>query len=460
MPAGESQPTPAMNKLLPLLLVLLASGVSPLFALGRGDSADGAASPIVFNGLIVQDGKTTVALYNPNTGETTWVQVGKHYGSYTVGYEPGLPASKQTPATNDTVLLTLGGNVQRIPLQDSKIITAVVAPTGPQTTFAEARAVLADALARALGDPNADPRLIQLLVTSLDAAQEPSPTSNLEDSYVNQHDDRTTESVLTNPDGSYIDTLLDANGKVASLHAFSGRGANARGIYGYTDEATSYHESGKDKDERGDLDGAIADYDKAIALNPNYVQAYSDRGLSKEFNGDLTGAIADYDMAIALAPKESDAYYYRGTVKEAKGDYTGALADFVKSHSLFRNGNEDYLRFSLFLTQRLLHRDDGLAELAGAVADMSDGYWGKKVGLYLTGALPEKDFLAQAAQGTIIRVSEAQCEAYYYVGMTRLIAGDTAAAKGFFEKCLATNVTNFFEFFFARAELARLTGQK
>ena len=78
----------------------------------------------------------------------------------------------------------------------------------------------------------------------------------------------------------------------------------------------------------------------------------------------------------------------------------------------------------------------------------------------MTGALPEKDFLAQAAQGTASRVIEQQCEAYYYVGITRLLAGDTAAAKEFFQKCLATNLTTFFEFFFARAELARLAGPK
>jgi lipoprotein NlpI len=93
------------------------------------------------------------------------------------------------------------------------------------------------------------------------------------------------------------------------------------------------------------------------------------------------------------------------------------------------------------------------------VAKWKDG-WPKTIGLYLSGALPEKDFLAQAAQGTAKTVSGQQCQADYYIGITRLLAGDTAAAKEFFEKCLATNVTNFFVFTFARAELARLTEQK
>jgi beta-lactamase regulating signal transducer with metallopeptidase domain/lipoprotein NlpI len=228
------------------------------------------------------------------------------------------------------------------------------------------------------------------------------------------------------------------------------------------DDATTYLNHGLAKSDRGDFDGAITDYDKAIGLNPNYAFAYANRGSAKSSKGDLDGAIADLDKALTLKPNWADAYFGRGAAKEAKGDYTGALADYDKIIALAKDDAENpaaYPRFYRILTLRRLHRDDGQAELARVVAKWSDDWWPKTVGLYLSGALPEKDLLAQIVQ-TSSDASEQQCEAYYYIGMTRLLAGDTAAAKEFFEKCLATKETTFVEFTFARAQLARMTAQK
>src|SRR5437016_5567595 len=79
---------------------------------------------------------------------------------------------------------------------------------------------------------------------------------------------------------------------------------------------------------KGDFDGAIADYDKAIALDRNYVVAYINRGNARDDKGDHDGAIADYDKAIALNPNEATAYYNRGIARRAKGDLDGAIADY------------------------------------------------------------------------------------------------------------------------------------
>jgi tetratricopeptide (TPR) repeat protein len=49
-----------------------------------------------------------------------------------------------------------------------------------------------------------------------------------------------------------------------------------------------------------DLDGAIADYDQAIKLNPKFGLAYKNRGKAKQEKGDLDGAIADFNRAIKL----------------------------------------------------------------------------------------------------------------------------------------------------------------
>ena len=64
--------------------------------------------------------------------------------------------------------------------------------------------------------------------------------------------------------------------------------------------AEEYYQSGYDKDEAGDYNGAIADYTKVIELNPNYADAYFSRGLSKSDLKDLTGACADWKKAASL----------------------------------------------------------------------------------------------------------------------------------------------------------------
>ena len=80
----------------------------------------------------------------------------------------------------------------------------------------------------------------------------------------------------------------------------------------------------------GDLDGAIADYTKAIELDPNDLDSHNNRGLARQAKGDFDGAIADHTKAIELNPRDPDGYYNRGISRKAKGDLDGAIADFTK----------------------------------------------------------------------------------------------------------------------------------
>ena len=89
------------------------------------------------------------------------------------------------------------------------------------------------------------------------------------------------------------------------------------------------------KDSKGDLDGAMADYNRVIALKPKDPEAYKLRGDDKEKKHDFDGGIAtDFDIAISLDDKSADAYMSRAVLKREKGDLDGAMADFGKAIDL------------------------------------------------------------------------------------------------------------------------------
>jgi tetratricopeptide (TPR) repeat protein len=64
--------------------------------------------------------------------------------------------------------------------------------------------------------------------------------------------------------------------------------------------AVTYSDRGLAKEKKGDLDGAMADTNQAIKLNPKTSAAYDNRGSVKLLRGDLDGAISAYNQAIKL----------------------------------------------------------------------------------------------------------------------------------------------------------------
>lgn len=127
--------------------------------------------------------------------------------------------------------------------------------------------------------------------------------------------------------------------------------------------AGGYLSRGDARWKKGNLDGAIADYTKAIELDPSFAAAYFNRGAVRNRKDDSEGAMADYSKAIELNPNLADAYLYRGILRFDKGDLDTALVDFNKVLELNPRSAQAYN-----------HRGgvrDRKGDLDGAIADCS-----------------------------------------------------------------------------------------
>jgi tetratricopeptide (TPR) repeat protein len=87
----------------------------------------------------------------------------------------------------------------------------------------------------------------------------------------------------------------------------------------------------------GDLDGAIAEYHKAIEIDPGLDLAHNNLGATLRRKGDLDRAIAKFKTAIALAPRYALAHYNLGSALHEKRDLDGAIAAYQKAIEFDRN---------------------------------------------------------------------------------------------------------------------------
>jgi len=71
----------------------------------------------------------------------------------------------------------------------------------------------------------------------------------------------------------------------------------------------------------GLLEKAIASYDKAIEIKPDYHQAWNNQGVSLGNLGRYEEAIASYDKAIEIKPDYHQAWNNRGVSLDDLGRY-------------------------------------------------------------------------------------------------------------------------------------------
>jgi tetratricopeptide (TPR) repeat protein len=98
--------------------------------------------------------------------------------------------------------------------------------------------------------------------------------------------------------------------------------------------AQDYLKSGMAHLQSGDTEAALADANKALELNANYVDALALRAAVRSRKGDTAGVLADYNKIIELAPSAPGmevVYHNRSMIRLQSKDIDGALDDLNKA---------------------------------------------------------------------------------------------------------------------------------
>ncbi len=138
----------------------------------------------------------------------------------------------------------------------------------------------------------------------------------------------------------------------------------------YPDNKIAYNNRGYLYNDFGQYDKAITDFNKGIALSPDYGRLYLNRGLSYYRMKQYDLAFADYCTAIRLDTTEPQSYINRGTMyTDIYNKYDLGIADFHKAIRL-EPDNED------------IYADMGVAFYKKGVYDSAIYYYTQAIAIY------------------------------------------------------------------------------
>ncbi len=199
----------------------------------------------------------------------------------------------------------------------------------------------------------------------------------------------------------------------------------------------AYYNRGTAKYDLSNKQEAISDFDKAIAINPQLAEAYLSRSGAKLALGNNQGAISDSDRAIAINPQLAGAYMNRGSAKLALGNKQEAISDFDRAIAINPQVAEAYYnrggaKYALGNTQEAISDFDKAIAINPQLAQA-----------YTNRGLAKSDLGNN--QGAIsdydkaIAIDPQLAEAYSNRGLAKLALGNNQGAISDFDRAIAIN---------------------
>jgi TolB-like protein/Tfp pilus assembly protein PilF len=194
-----------------------------------------------------------------------------------------------------------------------------------------------------------------------------------------------------------------------------------------------------------DFRRAVAAYEQAIALDPNYASAYAGLAVAEnELSHDpvntlaevLAGqqrALAAADRAIAIDPALSEGYAARGFLRfTINWDWAGAEADLSRAFTLDPGSYRAYTCYACFLAS--LGRLSEALEINSKAIELdplsADTWFRRSTQLNAARRLPE----ARKAAMRALEISPEHAFAWFNLGVTSLLEGHAEEALAAFQK--------------------------
>jgi tetratricopeptide (TPR) repeat protein len=158
-----------------------------------------------------------------------------------------------------------------------------------------------------------------------------------------------TEAIRLNPKdfwpyldlGNILLNTGDVDGAIANYNAVLRM--NPRNALALSNRCAAFDRKAENEDSLNKIEPARKDCDEAIKIDPKYAGAYINRAEGYSYLGQFDKALPDLDLAIKLNPKYADSYRNRGYVEDQQGRFDVAISDYDQAISLDPKSSRAYL---------------------------------------------------------------------------------------------------------------------
>ncbi|MGA8654985.1 MAG: tetratricopeptide repeat protein [Chthoniobacterales bacterium] len=245
-----------------------------------------------------------------------------------------------------------------------------------------------------------------------------------------------TDTLAKNPDcwighNNLGDALLQKGQVNEALEQFQ----KALGIYHNYLEA--HYNLGVALFQKGQVDEAVSQYQKALEINPDYADVHYNLGNALLQKGQLDEALAQYQKASEINPNDADVRSNLGGALLQKGQLDGALAQYQKALEIKPNYADAHYNFGNALLQKG-QLDEALAQFQKALEinpSYADACNNLGSALLQKGQLDE----ALAQYQKALEINPNYAEAHYNLGVALFQKGQLDEAVTQFQKALEIN---------------------
>ena len=190
----------------------------------------------------------------------------------------------------------------------------------------------------------------------------------------------------------------------------------------------------------GDYETAERDYRDALTTFPGYVNALASLGRVRAARGDISGAIAQYEQAVLRLPDPTfvaalgDLYALAGREGDAARQY--ALVDQI-GHLSAVNGALYNRQLALFHADHGMQAEDAYGDAAREYGVRRDIYGADAVAW--TALKAGRTAEAQEAIQQALRLGTRDARLFYHAGMIARGVGDQVSARDYLQRALALN---------------------